>query len=272
VRLLAAIACVPVLLAAQDAREIVRRSVELDRTNDQIAREYTYLQRQDTRTLDSSGAVKNRSVVTYDVTMLEGSPYRRLVARDDHPLPLEEEKKEQEKVLRSIEERSKETAEQRKRRLDEAEERRNRTREELREIPDAFDFILSGEVQFDGNEVWIIDATPRPGYKAKAQMARFVGKAKGRFWIAKQDYHWVKAEIETLDTVSVGGIFLRMAKGSRVELEQTRVNGDVWLPKSIVVRASARVLLVKSLRLDLDYSYSNYKKFQVDSRVVSPVQ
>ena len=214
-------ACVPALLAAQDAREIVRRSVELDRANDQIARQYTYLQRQDTRTLDSSGGVKNRSVLTYDVTLLDGSPFRRLVARNDQPLPPEEEEKEQEKLRRSIEERSHETAEQRKRRLDEVEARRNRTREELREIPDAFDFILSGEDRLDGAEVWIIDAAPHPGYKAKAQMARFVGKVKGRFWIAKQDYHWVKAEIETLDTVAIGGFVLRLAKGSRVELEDT---------------------------------------------------
>ncbi len=265
-------ACVPALLGAQDAREIVRHAVELDRANDQIARQYTYLQRQDTRTLDGSGGVKNRSVVTYDVTLLEGSPYRRLVARNDQPLPPEEEKKEQEKLRRSIEERSHETPEERKRRLDEVEARRNRMREELREIPDAFDFTLAGEDRLDGTEVWMIDASPHPGYKAKAQMARFVGKVKGRFWIAKQDYHWVKAEIETLEPISVAGFILRLAKGSRVELEQTRVNGEVWLPKSIVVRASARLLLVKSLRLDLDYTYSNYKKFQVESRLVSPAQ
>ena len=59
--------------------------------------------------------VKNRSVVTYDVTLLEGSPYRRLVARNDQPLPPEEEKKEEEKLRRSIEERSKETPEEKKR-------------------------------------------------------------------------------------------------------------------------------------------------------------
>ena len=264
--------CIPALLAAQDAREIVRRAVALDRANNEIARQYTFLQRQDTRTLDGSGAVKSRNVVTYDVTLLEGSSYRRLVARNDQPLSPEEEKREQEKLRWSIDERSHETPAERKRRLDEAEARRNRLREEIREVPEAFDFAMAGQERLDGVDVWIIDATPHPGYKAKAQMARFVGKVKARLWIAKQDYQWVKADVETLDTVSVGGFVLRLAKDSRVELEQTRVNSEVWLPKSITIRANARVLLVKSLRLDVDYRYSDYKKLQVDSHVVSPTQ
>ena len=73
-------------------------------------------------------------------------------------------------------------------------------------------------------------------------------------------------------TVSVGGFILRLAKGephrTRADARERRSVAS----QSVFVRASARVLLVKSLRLDLDYSYSNYKKFQVDSRVVSPAQ
>jgi hypothetical protein len=43
----ALIVCLPAILAAQDPREIVRRSVEIDRKNLEIARNYTYLQRQE---------------------------------------------------------------------------------------------------------------------------------------------------------------------------------------------------------------------------------
>ncbi len=45
------------------------------------------------------------------MTLLEGSPYRRLVARNDQPLSPKEQKKEEDKLRRSIEERRKETAE-----------------------------------------------------------------------------------------------------------------------------------------------------------------
>ena len=44
--LIAVLSLFPALLAAQDAREIVRRSVELDQKNLEAARNYTYLERQ----------------------------------------------------------------------------------------------------------------------------------------------------------------------------------------------------------------------------------
>jgi len=52
-------------------------------------------------------------------------------------------------------------------------------------------------------------------------------------------------------------------------LEQTRVNDEVWLPKRFTMEASARLLLVKGYHKALDMTFSDYKKFQTDSRVVS---
>ena len=82
-RVFTLIVCLPAILGAQDPREIVRRSVEIDRKNLEIARNYTYLERQEERELDGSGKVKSTEVQTSDVTLLEGSSYRRLVARND---------------------------------------------------------------------------------------------------------------------------------------------------------------------------------------------
>jgi hypothetical protein len=88
-------------------------------------------------------------------------------------------------------------------------------------------------------------------------------------WIDKSDYHWAKVEAETLDTISFGGFLIRLAKGGHLTLEQARVNREVWLPKSLTVRASARVALIKGVHAELIMTFSDYKKFQVDSRVVS---
>jgi len=62
--------CVPAILAGQDAREIVRRSIEAESAGVEVARNYTYLEREETRELDGSGKLKNREVHTYDVTLL----------------------------------------------------------------------------------------------------------------------------------------------------------------------------------------------------------
>src|SRR5580700_7131800 len=93
-----------------DPRELVRRSVTAELENSKRAKNYTFLQRTEDREFDDRGHVKSIESKTYDVTILEGSSYRRLIALDDRPLSAKEEKKEQEKLRKSIEDRRRESA------------------------------------------------------------------------------------------------------------------------------------------------------------------
>jgi hypothetical protein len=257
------------LLFAEDAREIVRRAVELDSANSKLARNYTFLQRQDVRELDSAGKVKSEKLETWDITLLEGSPYRRLVARNDHPIPADEQRLEEEKLRRSMEDRHQETITDRERRLDEWNKRQARQRDPVKELPDAFDFTLTGEEVLEGRPVYAIVATPKPGYRAKSAWAAFFPKVKLRLWIDRSDYQGARIEMEVLDTISLGGFLLRVSKGSRLLIEQTRINDEVWLPKKVSLHATARILLVKGLNREVDVTFSDYKKFQAESRVVA---
>ncbi len=268
-RRLLLLAFLPALLAAQDAREIVRRACELDRKNMEVARNYTYLQRQDESDLDSSGSPKNHQIRTWDVTLQEGSPYRRLVARNDQPLSAAEQQQEDQKLRNNIEQRRKETPEQRQRRIAEWERRVHKQREPARELPDAFNFRIVGEERLNGGDTWVIDATPKPGYKPKSSGAAFFPKVQARLWIDKNDFQWVKVDMESLDTITLGGFLLRIAKGGHLLLEQVRINQEVWLPKRVSMEASARLLFVKGFHKSLDMTFSDYRKFQADSRVVS---
>ena len=122
-RRLVLLAIAPAVLVAQDAREIVRRAIELDRRNMELSRNYKTLYRQEEQQLDETGNLKTRNVRTWEVTYIEGSPYRRLVERDDKPIPPEEQQWEGQKLRASIEERHKETPEQRARRIADWEKR-----------------------------------------------------------------------------------------------------------------------------------------------------
>lgn len=256
-------------LAAQDAREIVRRAVDRDRQNRADARDYTYLQRQDVRELDRAGQVKSRRIETWDITLLEGSPYRRLVARNDRPLAPEEQKAEDERLRVSDEQRQKETSDQRARRLADWQRRLDRQHDAVKEVPDAFEFTRLPDEQLDGRPVYRINANPKPGFKPKSQIAAIFPKIKMRMWIDKADYEGAHVEMEVLDTISFGGFLLRLSKGSRMVIDQTRVSDGVWLPKQFSVTAAARILLLKGFNREFDFTFSDYKKFQVDSHVVA---
>jgi hypothetical protein len=267
-RLIALTFWLPSILQAQDALEIVRRASELDRRNTAIARNYTYLERQEHRDEDAGGHLKKTESTTFDVTLLEGSPYRRLVARNDQPLSLKDQQVEEAKLQKSIADRRRETKEQHDRRVADWERKQERQREPIREMADAFTFTIAGEETLNGGETWVIDAAPRPGYRPKSQSTAFFPKVKLRLWIARNDSHWVKIDMESLDTITFGGFLIRMAKGSHLTAENARINNEVWLPKRAALKGSVRIALVKVLRGELIFSFNDYKKFQTDSRIV----
>jgi hypothetical protein len=258
-----------VCFAAEDAREIVRRSVNVGDQNLKAARNYTYRERSEGRSLDHSGRVSKTEIEVHDITVLEGSPYKRLISRDDKPLPPGDERKEEEKLLKITAERRKETPAQREKRLADYDRKREHERATWREIVDAFDFRQAGDDHRDGRDQYVIEAVPHPGYKPRTRYAAFFPKVKGKIWIDKQDYHWSRVEANVIDTISFGAFLVRLAKGAHLEADQTHVNGEVWLPKRLRAEASARVALVKTFHGQLEITYSDYKKFQTDSRIVS---
>jgi hypothetical protein len=254
--LLPGLASATALLAEVDAREIVRRAVAADDRNWKIARNYEFSERVDARRSDSQGRVKAKDVKIYDVMLLDGSPYRRLAGRDDRPLPPADEKKEQEKLARSIAERRKENAARRERRLTEYENRPEWQREAWHELADAFDFRLTGEASSDGSSPYVIEATPRQGYQPRSRTGKALRHLEGKLWVDKQDYRLVRAEVNVIDPIWVGVFLVRLATGSRAVFEQDLVNEEVWLPRRVQVNLSVRLGLLKVLNIEQEVIYT----------------
>lgn len=249
----------PVLLA-QDAHEIVRRAVDLDKGNDENWRNFTYNERQLQKQFDSEGKVRTQTLRTFEVTFVEGTPYRHLIARNDQPLSPEEQKNEEAKREQTAAARRAESKEQRERRISDWRKRNERQREPLQEIPDAFTFRITGEETLNGIETYVIDAVPRPGYKPKSTYTSFLPKMNARLWISKRDFRWVKIDAQTIDSFSYGAILVRIGKGAHITMEQGPAGGGVWLPTHIGLVGSARIMLVKAIRAQIDMQYAQYRK------------
>jgi hypothetical protein len=260
------------LLAQVDAREVIRRAVAADERNWKVARNYTFSERVNLRYLDSQGRLRSEEAKIHDVMLLDGSPYRRLVARDDRPLPPAEEKKEQELLARNTAERREETAAQRAQRLAEHDRRSEWQRDAWRELPEAFDFRLCAEDVGDVHSPYVIGATPRPGYQPRSPTGKLLAHLKGKLWVDRQDFHLLKAEVEVVDTIAVGLFLVRVAQGSRAALEQSLVNDEVWLPRQVQAFVSVRLGLLKVLRIEQQISYSKCREFQADSPIISQTQ
>ncbi len=136
-------------------------------------------------------------------------------------------------------------------------------------MPDLFDFKMLGDEKIDGRDVWVIAATPKPGAQPKHSDAKPLLKVKAKIWIDKAEYQWVRLEGETTATISFGLFIARLNPGAKLVFEQTRVNDQVWLPKREVISGAGRLGLVKKLAGEQETTWNNYRKFQVDSKVVA---
>ncbi len=249
----------------EDALEIVRKSLDRDIANFEHLKNYTYQQREEDRQYDKEGRLKKTESETTEVLILAGRPYEKRIAKDDKPLSEKEARKEQEEMDKELAKRSR-LSESEKQKL---EKRRRENRKFLNEIPDAFTFKLLGEEQVSGKPTWVIEADPRPNYKARDTRAKILTKMRGKIWVDQGEYQWVRVEADVLDTISLGFALFRVAPGGHIAFEQTRINDEVWLPAYAKIRADARIGYIKSLHTEVELKYSDYKKFQSDSRIVA---
>jgi hypothetical protein len=258
----------PAHAPAPDAETIVRTSLERNKLNDARLKDYTYTENEEVRTLDKSGAVVKAERKTSEVLNLYGRPYKRRVSKDGRALEGKEKERADQDFEREVHKREKETAEERRQEEEERERSRAESRRFLQEIPKAYTFRIAGEEKLDGMPVWVINATPRPDFRSTVKRADLLKKMRGRLWIDKQSLQWVRVEADLIDSVSFGLFLARLDRGARLTFLQTRVNDEVWLPSRMTAHVEAR-LLVKHYSLATETTWTNYRKFRVDSRILA---
>lgn len=254
-----------------DPKEIIRRSVEIDHRTIERARNYTCQQREVMKHVDSHGAVKSTEIKTWDITVLYGELYSRLIQKDDKPLSEKDEKKEEEKIDKFIAKRKNESEGDRQKRMAREKKEREENRAFLRDVANAYDFRIAGEEAVDGRPAWVLEATPRKDFHPTQPHADILPKIKGKIWIDKQEYYWVKAEAEATDTISFGWFLARVHKGSHFSFEQRRLNNEVWLLKRFYLNAGMRLFLFKNEGIEQEDIFSNYKKFTTGTKILPGV-
>jgi hypothetical protein len=242
----------PAAASQPDTQEIIRRSVAATKADMEAAPDFSYVERD----VETKSGKSIRA--TYEVLMIDGSPYYRLIALNDEKLSAEQEAQEQEKLQREIAKRANESPQARAKRL--ARYRKDQQRELalMSEMADAFDFSLIREDWLEGHGVYVFKATPKPGYQPQTRETRVLKGMQGELWIDKDTYQWVKVEAEAVKPVWFGWFIAKVSPGTRFLLEQEPVLKNLWLPKHFHVDVKASILWVQQ-NSTKDETYQNYK-------------
>jgi hypothetical protein len=257
-----------------DVAELLRA---VERNQDQLENrftEYSFMQTETDREIDSKGAIKKETSKTYEVYPLPNrEAVLKLVAENGVPLSAERATKEgkrvQEEFAKAERERDKDAQKVEKRR----EEHRRRKAEgknddddiEISQFLKMCEFVSPRRERFRGRDVVVFDFRPRPGYRPRNRQEDLISKLVGVVWIDPEDRQVIRLEARLAEGFKMaGGLLFSLRPGAAFVMEQTRMNEGVWLPRLAQINLSMKVLLFAGKDFNKTIEWSDYKHFRGD--------
>jgi len=233
---------------------------------EELQKQYTCHLVAEEEKFDSKGQVTSREVKEYDVFNCGGDEIRHLVKDDSKPLTAEQKHKEDERF-------NKEFSEFQKKQTELANDPKKQEKEDERQQAQISDFLRAESFtnprreRFRGQDVIVFDFGPNPDYKPRKLVESIVQKLVGVVWIDEEARDVARLEARFSETAKIGGgLLASLDKGTNLVFEQTKINGEVWLPSYAEVHAAARVVFVRVRQNEID-RYSDYKKFRVETKI-----
>ena len=231
---------------------------------------YMFIERRTEQKLDGSGRTKDESVKVFEV--YPGLPgenrYRRLIEEDGKPVPqlkLAQQDRERQKEVETYT-RKISTSAERQKEMREREKERRQYSEAVDDLFRIYDIHMVRRESIEGHDTIFATLMPKEGVKPQTDDGKVMRHFKARAWISESDYELVRVEIEAIDDLAFGlGLLARVHKGTIASYQRLKVNNEIWLPEQVTWTASARVLLLKRLRLRGTSEFSGYRKFTVDT-------
>ncbi len=228
-------------------KERVRASLKKMQAKAKQKEDYLFQRRLVKRELTPDGNVKSETVSVLRRDPWEDQVVTRLIEKDGKPLTADEIAKQEERLRKSV-------IEMRKTPM------KPRFEEEtwMDEMPDALEFRRAGVENRHGRPADVFSFLPQKGYKAKTMRAKAFEKIRGKVWVDQQDGEMTLLDVEIFDTISVGfGLLGKLEKGTHFEMERKKWDIGVWFEVWQRIRYDLRVMMVKSLRQEIETHWSN---------------
>jgi hypothetical protein len=244
------------------------RDVEAhQRQFESVEKNYLYHRVDTEHQADSHGQTKKTLVHEFDVYWVNGVRVNRLVKKDGRELTASELAEENERIDKAAAK-----ARERRDKADaEGKETDSRGNQEVTvsRILELGAFSNARRVQLAGRDTIAVDYTGDPKAKTHNRSEEVIRDIQGTVWIDERDHVLVRAEGHFANAFKVGGgLLVDIQKDTRFSMEQTKVNGEVWLPARLSGQGAARIMLFFSFNGNGQIAYSDYRKFKATSTIL----
>ena len=208
----------------------------------------------------------------YTFFYLDGEEVSTLVKKDGKPLSEEQQRKENEKTKKRIEELQNRAA-RKKAKAEKATERGKEEKDNdspgIEVFLRACRFVNPRQERFRGRDALVFDFEPNPQFEPHTLKEKVVQKLAGTVWIDENALNVARLQAHFVGDIKiVGGVLANVQKGSSMVFEQAFVNDEVWLPTYLEADVGVRVLMLKGLKVREAIHYSDYKRFKVETTAV----
>jgi len=250
----------------EDAKILIQRVIDGQERHQRAQRAFAFRERTVTQHLDRRGAVSKTESETFLVTPSTAGEYRRLVARNGHPLSARDEAKQERKLEKHIEDELRLSEQERKRKTrDKLKKRVKRYRSRLKEAFEVYDFQPLADEVLDGESVRVFRFTPKPGYKGHSRSTNVLARMEGTVWIdAKRNQLAKLSLVFTKDLKFLGGVFGSVSKGTQATIV-ARLRENLWMLDEADLSLDARFYFLKRYRRHITVTYDDYRKFHVET-------
>jgi hypothetical protein len=250
-----AIALLLVLLAPAepDVVQVIRNGVAAGKAQDDKGWKYTWRQDYEQTDIDKNGKVFGKKLMTFDMIMLEGENYQKLILIDGKPL----DDKLQKKVDKELEE------ERGRRHSQHSSLRTLRKSWAMSTLPDLeplFDNKLAGEDTVGGRPAWRVESTPKASHKPANKTEEQIMGARRTTWFDREEGFEIKHEIEFIRPVEGN------QPGTRYVVEWAKI-GDAWLPSQEFHKVEFKALGMIHAWGEHRFRFYDYKRFEVESKI-----
>lgn len=215
---------------------------------------------------DNAGKVKSTESKEYTFFYMDGREISTLVKKDGKPLSDDEQKKENDKARKEIEEVEKRQAKKDAKEAKAEEQGKEDESLSIEVLLRTCQITNPRRERFRGQDVLVFDFEPNPEFKPHGLFESLLHTLAGVLWVDEKSHTVVRAEAYFVGDFRVlGGLAANLQKGTSIIFEQAFMNNEVWLPTYVEVHFGARLLLFKGLKINGITRYSDYKKFNVDT-------
>ncbi len=238
--------------AVPDVQTIIQNSVKANDRDFAAATRFDH--KEEDRTASGSK--------TFEVLMLDGSPYRRLIQVNGKPLSPSQTQTEAAKEAQERRKRASESASQRRSRISKFQTERHRNQAMMAQLTEAFTFTLVGQCKQGNFDVYDLKATPKPNYRPPSMETQVLTGMQGELWIDTKSFQWVRVKAQVIHPVSIAGFLAQVEPGTEFELEKAPVSGDVWLASRFSMKADAKVMFLFDHNSQEEDAFWDYRPAQ----------